>query len=309
HWGTLDKYQGDAVMAFWGAPYEQDDHAVRACSAALDMSRRVDELRAQWRAAGKPDINIGVGASTGQVVVGNMGSRKRFNYTVLGDAVNLASRLEGVNKEYATRILVSESTYQQAGDMLQLLEQRLCQHYKVTPEELQAADGREPAREARRAAVYLVRRLKLASLKELAERYAIAGDGAERAAAELEQQRTRSKPLDKFLTHASRSLRPLLFRQLDWIRVKGKQEPVAIYELMGEGGEADGGAARLLELYNTGLQAYRGQQWEVAASIFEEILRETPNDGPAGLMLDRCRHFRAEPPPADWDGVYEMKTK
>ena len=310
HWGTLDKYQGDAVMAFWGAPYEQDDHAVRACSAALDMSRRVDELRGLWREQGKPDINIGLGLSTGQVVVGNMGSRKRFNYTVLGDAVNLASRLEGVNKQYATRILVSESTYQRAGDMLQLLEQRLCQQYKVTAEELLTTNGREPAREARRAALYLGQRLKLAPAERLAERYALAGDGAaERTVSEMEQQRTRSKPLDKFLTHASRSLRPLLFRQLDWIRVKGKQEPVAIYELLGEGGEAAERAAKLLELYNTGLQAYRGQQWEVATGIFETIIHETPDDGPAGLMLDRCRLFRVEPPPPDWDGVYEMKTK
>jgi adenylate cyclase len=121
HWGTLDKFEGDAIMAFWGAPYEQDDHMVRACNAALEMGRRMDELRAQWRAEGKPDINVGLGMNTGRVVVGNMGSRKRFNYTVLGDPVNLASRLEGVNKTYSTRIIVSEFTYRQAGDALGIL--------------------------------------------------------------------------------------------------------------------------------------------------------------------------------------------
>ncbi|HSC77801.1 MAG TPA: adenylate/guanylate cyclase domain-containing protein, partial [Candidatus Acidoferrales bacterium] len=220
HLGTLDKYQGDAVMAFWGAPYETADHAARACAAAVEMSRRVDELRARWRSEGRPDINVGIGISTGRVVVGNMGSRKRFNYTVLGDAVNLASRLEGVNKEYSTRILVSESTYQQ-----------------------------------------------------------VAG---------------------------SASSQPLVFRQLDWIRVKGKHQPVAIYELLGS---ADDSQKKLLELYDTALQAYRGQQWAVALAAFEAILRRHPDDGPAQLMAARCRAFRASPPPPDWDGVYEMKTK
>ncbi|HXE74305.1 MAG TPA: adenylate/guanylate cyclase domain-containing protein [Candidatus Xenobia bacterium] len=222
HLGTLDKYQGDAVMAFWGAPYEQADHAARACTAAVEMSRRVDELRAQWRVEGRPDIDVGIGISTGRVVVGNMGSRRRFNYTVLGDAVNLASRLEGVNKEYSTRILVSESTYKQAGN--------------------------------------------------------------------------------------SAALRPLLFRQLDWIRVKGKHQPVAIYEILGFADDA-AGFEKLVELYRTGLQAYRAQQWDAALQSFEDILRQFDDDGPTRLMAARCRHFRASPPPADWDGVYEMKTK
>jgi len=309
HWGTLDKYQGDAVMAFWGAPYEQDDHALRACAAALDMSRRVDELRALWREQGKPDINIGLGLSTGEVVVGNMGSRKRFNYTVLGDAVNLASRLEGVNKQYATRILVSEFTFEQAGNPLVLLERRLGQHYRVTPEEMWASNGSEAAQEARRAAIHLALRLRLAPHQQLAARYALGADGqAERAAADVGQARARDKALDKTLKEAGRSLRPLLFRQLDWIRVKGKQEPVGLYELVGEGGEGDS-LAKLLELYHTGLQAYRGQQWQVAVGIFETILREWPADGPAGLMATRCRQYLSDPPPPDWDGVYEMKTK
>jgi adenylate cyclase len=194
-------------MAFWGAPYETADHAARACAAAVEMSRRVDELRAQWRAEGRPDINVGIGISTGRVVVGNMGSRKRFNYTVLGDAVNLASRLEGVNKEYSTRILVSESTYQQ-----------------------------------------------------------VAG---------------------------SASSQPPLFRPLDWIRVKGKQQPVAIFELLGLVGDAQ---QKLVELYAAALQAYRtsaGTRRSNSSTLSCASILRTAR----AAHGCRCRAFRLLPPP------------
>ena len=108
--GTLDKYIGDAVMAFWNAPLDQADHALRACRAAVHMLERLAELKAQWRAAGLPELEIGIGINTGQMVVGNMGSDVRVDYTVLGDSVNLGSRLEGTNKEYETRIIISEWT-------------------------------------------------------------------------------------------------------------------------------------------------------------------------------------------------------
>jgi adenylate cyclase len=108
--GTLDKYIGDAVMAFWNAPLDQHDHALRACRAAVHMLERLEELKAQWRAAGLPELEIGIGINTGQMVVGNMGSDVRVDYTVLGDSVNLGSRLEGTNKEYETRIIISEWT-------------------------------------------------------------------------------------------------------------------------------------------------------------------------------------------------------
>jgi adenylate cyclase len=111
--GTLDKSIGDAIMAFWGAPVEQPDHARRACRAALGFVEKLDELRVRWRKAGLPDVDIGVGINSGPMNVGHMGTARRFNYTVMGDAVNLASRLEGLNKVYDTRVLISADTYAQ----------------------------------------------------------------------------------------------------------------------------------------------------------------------------------------------------
>ena len=114
--GTLDKYIGDAVMAFWGAPYEDSRHATDACNAALAMMRRVRELQKKWEAEGKPKLDIGVGLNSGVASVGNMGSALRYGYTALGDTVNLSSRLEGLNKDYGTHVLVNESTYAAAKD-------------------------------------------------------------------------------------------------------------------------------------------------------------------------------------------------
>lgn len=112
-WGTLDKYIGDAIMAFWGSPYPQDDHAFRACTCALDMSARLDELNQKWAEEGRKTLNIGIGLNTGPVNVGNMGSSRRLAWTVMGDHVNLASRLEGMTKKYRVRIVLSEFTYRQ----------------------------------------------------------------------------------------------------------------------------------------------------------------------------------------------------
>jgi adenylate cyclase len=113
-WGTLDKYIGDAIMGFWGSPYPQDDHAVRACACALDMNARLDELNMKWEAEGRRQLSIGIGLNSGPMNVGNMGSDKRLAWTVMGDNVNLASRLEGQTKDYSVRIIVGEGTYQEA---------------------------------------------------------------------------------------------------------------------------------------------------------------------------------------------------
>jgi adenylate cyclase len=114
--GTLDKYIGDALMAFWNAPLEQPDHALRACRAAVRMLEKLDSMKPTWRAQGLPELEIGIGLNSGPMVVGNMGSDVRVDYTVLGDAVNLGSRLEGTNKEYDTRIIISEFTFKLVKD-------------------------------------------------------------------------------------------------------------------------------------------------------------------------------------------------
>jgi adenylate cyclase len=110
--GSLDKYIGDAIMAVYGAPVAESEHPGQACRSALDMLRALDELQQKWRPMGLPEIGIGVGINTGPMIVGNMGSATRFNYTVVGDAVNLASRIESLNKNYGTSILISEYTYE-----------------------------------------------------------------------------------------------------------------------------------------------------------------------------------------------------
>src|ERR1700722_8188411 len=116
--GTLDKYIGDAVMAFWGAPFEDCGHATKSCHAALAMISRLKEMQLKWKTEGKPEIDIGVGLSTGSASVGNMGSTLRYGYTALGDTVNLSARIEGLNREYATHILVSDATYAAVEDPL-----------------------------------------------------------------------------------------------------------------------------------------------------------------------------------------------
>ena len=110
--GTLDKFEGDAIVAFWGAPIPQDDHATRACLCALQMQEALVDIRRTWQGQNKPCINIRIGINTGEMVVGNMGGAGKFDYTVIGDSVNLASRLEGANKQYKTGILASERTYE-----------------------------------------------------------------------------------------------------------------------------------------------------------------------------------------------------
>lgn len=114
--GTLDKYIGDAIMAFWGAPIEMEDHALKACRAALEMMEALKVMNSRWEKEGKPILDIGIGINTGDMVVGNMGSSSRMDYTLMGDNVNLGSRLEGTNKFYSTHIIISEFTYQYVKD-------------------------------------------------------------------------------------------------------------------------------------------------------------------------------------------------
>ncbi len=216
--GTLDKYIGDAIMGFWGAPFVEPDHATRCCNAAVAMLARLAELQATWRDQQKPVLEIGIGINTGIVSVGNMGSSLRYGYTALGDAVNLSARLEGLNKEYGTRILASEFT-----------------RAEVTDENI-------------------------------------------------------------------------VFRELDLIRVKGKLQPVTLYEILAADVIADGGR-EMIAIFAKGREAYKQRSWAEARGHFEKVLERWPSDGPSRIFSDRCSEYLAAAPPADWDGVYVLTHK
>jgi len=216
--GIIDKYEGDAIMAFWGAPLPQEDHAARACQAALDNQARLAELREEFIRMALPPVHARIGINTGEMIIGNLGSSQRFDFTVIGDSVNLASRLEGAGKEYGTAILISEETYRQA-----------------------------------------------------------------QAAVEV--------------------------RELDLLQVKGKQLPVRIYELMAKKGGLDADRKRVCVLFAEGLDLYRKQEWEGAASRFSQVLELAPEDGPSKTFIRRCQSYRGNPPSPGWDGVYRLTTK
>src|SRR6202050_31580 len=215
--GTLDKYIGDAIMAFWGSPYPQLDHAFRSCSCALEMVRGLEKLNVKWRNEGRPPIAVGIGLNPGLANVGNMGSDRRLAWTVMGDNVNLASRLEGITKQYHSKLVISEATY-----------------------------------------------------REIASQF--------------------------------------VCRELDKIKVKGKNQPVNIYELLDVAAERPQYEA-LLQQFDHAMGAYRNQDWQEAADRFAQILTIYPDDGPTQAFLERAEEFIEEAPQADWDGVYVMKTK
>jgi adenylate cyclase len=217
--GTLDKFIGDAVMAFWGDPLACEDHALRACKTALGMRRALVELNKRWEADGKPPLDMRIGINTGDMVVGNMGGTGKFAYTVIGDSVNLGSRLEGANKQYGTHIIISFATF-------------------------------------------------------LSVR------------------------------------REVVARELDTLAVKGRNEPVTVYELMAIRGEdAGGNLEEFLTRYNEGIFRYRCREWDAAIAAFLSALELRPEDFPARMYVERSESFRTDPPPPDWNGVYVMRTK
>ncbi len=215
--GLLDKYMGDAIMAVYGAPLDQDDHAHRACGTALDMIEELVALQDKWQANGTPRFDIGIGINTGSMVVGNMGSDRRFDYTVMGDSVNLGSRLEGANKQYHTNIIIGEFTYE--------------------------------------------------------------------------------KVKDKFFC-----------RELDSVRVKGKNLPVKIYELIGRNW-VPGDMWEAFDLFRRGLKEYKERRWNEAVETFNRILDLRPDDYPSRLYVERSKSLIENPPSQDWDGVFIMHTK
>lgn len=215
--GTLDKYMGDALMAFFGAPIHYPDHAKYACRAALGNLEKLKDIQREFEAKGLPRIDVGIGINTGEMSVGNMGSNIVRSYTVMGDAVNLGSRLEGINKEYGTRIIISQFTYEDVKDSFTA-------------------------------------------------------------------------------------------REVDWVRVKGKNEPVRIYELICEG-KPEPKLDQMLELFSSGFALYHEKKFREALAKFEEAHNINPEDAPTELYIERCQEYLAEPPPEQWDGVHVMKTK
>jgi adenylate cyclase len=215
--GTLDKLIGDAIMMYFGCPIPDPRHASEACRGALAMQERMIALNAQWERQSLPRLRTRVGINTGVAVAGNMGTSTIFNYTILGDCVNLASRLEGVNKEYGTLVVIGEDTWTRVGD--------------------------------------------------------------------------------EFET-----------RELDWIRVKGKNRPVAIYELAAEAGRIDRRRQELFKRFAEGLHLYRAQRWSEAARAFDQALEIDGEDGPSRVFADRCALYRRQAPEA-WDGVHAMRFK
>jgi len=214
--GTIDKYMGDCVMAFWGAPLEDPEHAKHALLAAFGMLRAVESLDEVFAAKGWPSIRVGVGIASGDMNVGNMGSEFRVAYTVMGDTVNLGSRLEGLTKQYGVDIIVNAAT--------------------------------------------------------------------------------------------AASISDFTFRELDLVRVKGKREPVALFEPLGETAELADNTVLNLATYQSALDAYRRCDWGAARQLFEK-LTERRGELLYNIYLDRINRFSQEPPPADWDGVFDHLSK
>jgi adenylate cyclase len=220
HEGILDKFIGDAIMAVFGAPFSRpESDPVHAVAAALEMQEALARYNAQRVALGKKPIETGVGISSGEVVCGNIGSEKRMDYTVIGDGVNLASRLEGATKQYGAQIMVSEFTHSRTGS--------------------------------------------------------------------------------RFVT-----------RELDRIRVKGKNKPVRIYEVLGRADRAlPQEVARRVEAHERSMAAYRRRSWKDALAAFAAGSEAFPKDKVFDLYAQRCRYFLEHPPGDDWDGVWELKEK
>ena len=214
--GTIDKYMGDRVMAFWGAPLADEDHARHALLAALGMLRAARHLDSDFVKKGWPKIRVSVSIASGDMNVGNMGSEFRIAYTVMGDTVNLGSRLEGLTRQYGVDIIVNDRTTELVHDFT--------------------------------------------------------------------------------------------FRELDLVRVKGKTEPVAIFEPLGPIEELTRELGEELIDYARALDAYRNQDWDRAQRILQKLRRETRRTI-FSIYLKRIEAFRNEPPPPDWDGVFEHPIK
>lgn len=217
HRGTLDKYIGDAVMAFWGAPMADLNHAQNAVLAALDMMKQSAVLNKKFNEKGWPPFAIGIGVNSGVMRVGDMGSQIRKAYTVMGDAVNLGSRLEGITKQYGADIIIGEAT--------------------------------------------------------------------------------------------KKRITGIVLREIDLVQVKGKDEPVAIYEPFGLEGEVEETRLDEIKLWNQALRFYRAQDWDKAELQLINLKKVSPRPYLYDVFLERIAGYRASPPDSAWNGVHKFETK
>jgi adenylate cyclase len=217
--GTIDKYMGDCIMAFWGAPLTDADHARHGVESAFEMLIAMQTLNTEFAKRGWPVIKVGIGLNSGKVSVGNMGSEIRLAYTVMGDAVNLASRLEGITKEYGAAIIIGDETRKQLPD--------------------------------------------------------------------------------------------LIAREVDKVRVKGKDVAVTIYEPLGFEGKVAERQLAALPLFEKALSAYRQQDWNSAESQFKDLQLHYADTGEVlyDLYLERIALLRDNPPGDQWDGAFTFTKK
>lgn len=216
--GTVNKFEGDAIMAFWGAPLDQPDHAVLAAQSALECRAALKTLHARWQQEGKPLLDFRIGLSSGEAIAGNMGSRDRLEYTVMGDIVNLGSRLEAANKVYGTHIMLSGETQALLGDAFEL-------------------------------------------------------------------------------------------RTLDRLRVKGKDQPVDVYELITPAGRLTDAQKQVIATFHEAMEYYRNAKFDDAIARFNQVAIVWPQDGPTQTYLKRCADLKAAPPAQGWDGTWTLTSK
>ncbi|MEW6711094.1 MAG: adenylate/guanylate cyclase domain-containing protein, partial [Candidatus Riflebacteria bacterium] len=217
--GTLDKYIGDAIMAFWNHPRAMADHPQQAALCAIAMQHKLAELREKWIKQGLPEVQVRAGINTATCMVGFIGSDVQMNFTCLGDGVNLASRLEGANKNYGTLNMIAESVYSR---------------------------------------------------------------------------------IDRNIFST---------RFLDYLAVKGKEQPIKVYELRCLRKNETEAWLAADPLYHQGIDFYISREWDQAITSFNQVLKIVPDDEPAKIFIERCQKFKAEPPPEKWDGRYILKTK
>ncbi len=216
--GTLDKFIGDAIVAFWGAPVRLPDHHYKAVISGIQMMEALKTFNQENIGKDLPELKIGIGIHTGDVILGNIGSEKKLDFTVIGDSVNLASRLEGITKTYKSPIIISQDTYDHV-------------HNEIS------------------------------------------------------------------------------CKVLDYVKVKGKNKPIKIYEVIDTADSVDEETAKIADLTEKGFEQYQERKFSEAINTYESILDIRPEDFLSKMFIERCREYQQNEPPENWDGFYVHKTK